>query len=1745
MWGQNKAIWSGVSPEGKGRGAVNANNEILPEEEFRQKRFPGGYAKRCGEWNRVVYDNVIEEPPPEYKKKEGWLFVCGYIDTELAYSYYSRRRQDYSGNLDYDVINEIFTDKWTEDTTWTLSDSVTTRRLSDDLKKVGHTLISDSGYNDWNYSSGSSLYGSENYEEWMKISYGDLRYYNMFIFPRAYPYIKRFEYQSITKSSLDQTSSFKRNTEYYSKAIKETYETPRQNLADLYNSLENLNTDTYDAAGKCPNCGHYYSTNDSIESLMNDPTNLLKSNVSAYDFILFSIDKNITNKVTNQLSNYYINIKEFNEHQMDIFSMSLDYDEHTYNYLKFNYATGYAGFYSGMNYSWTNANSFRYTGKYSDCASTLMENSDITQFEYDYRIHYASAAFFLPYDIVRIRNSNEIEIDAEKTFFWGYDNTNQQSIAVKHYAEKNTFAYHSYFDLYTKFDNWESYTGLKDFFVTDKKQLTNPFKKVVKPFNAIENIYRYYDGNIVDLHNCKNREYLDIPLVVSEKYQSGSQRIVGSFRCPGHGDPKSPCPFAYGWGHYYVVNDKYIFVSNGLGKNYNNRYPTYNGVQDEDNFLDEETAYTFTPSEKLLEEYNKENHPEEYDEIELPDYNSPYSYNPFYFNNINDYNFNFDYFNEYLERGQYIPQTFFSIRRYETENKTNTNNDTVWKITGNEEEGYTLQKIYKMTITSDYNTGFNDNTIKVTSKDGDLSEKSEPLYKQEYGTKKQYLEDGETSIDVYDTDNLVYTQISNINDLYCWGSFLYSVGGLNSIDTGYSPNTKIEYVRTKGRPYTKYDYPVFNLLFRCILSDFLSSEGLSKMQSLNHYYDNEKLFYLAFPEEQDENTPSLFTPIDNKISNIIADAGVKGFYYYLGEASSGHPGTASTSFICMDSNENTNKQYNITWLTWWEKLGQPNGRFVCNASSLIENYYGNAYGIKIDTGYTYDGYPSMRTYKPNLSLIGDLRNNEENKKLITHYYKNALPDFYELDFTGTAAKDGQFIYVAPRIFEIKRKQKLTIKAPRHFIEIPQKYWAPMSLINNPIHVAWEKSQTTLYGCTPYGENGNGEDENGIKYSNKYFIFDESDEQSPWKAKINYPNLQQRFWKNQTPYKNFLLEGVYPSGDTDTFIMVNAWMTDIEEGFSGIELKVEGFTNLADGKCTTGFNVPCDTAMISKVSLEDLSIKEHANIFTQDDDSGYTTNKGIFPVLKSLWQQRKTDGSYGDKMAIFAIETQCMIEGPEYYFSYSPDKLPPGFEQDYKGYLSRGLLISVASGGTFTNYFVDKECGFFNYFKEQNKKRYPINARRAYDDEPEDMRKEVGYYWDFEEAFGPYEIGSPYTFETQLAGKMSFAVTLGDRTTHILFMLAYDIDKWPTLPEDTPTEYEHPEILPEEEYSFRSAFLTAEFNFGVTSEPKIPHPFKDFQIQKTLRPLVTSSRNWTSSKLKNAGREFFVDDTKDEDASDFGDKGYKGDKKEYEGITIPKSLNDKKWGERVWYEFDESTTTLEDLKINRGVIRLVRWRTYTWKEKKVDKNGNLVKDNDGKQKYIEHQDAIAECAVAYTDGQTTKPDNDYVDLFYTGKDTILLRFYRDDSKLETKKKKNAVEGEDYKNVEICVGDVCVENMAIPELMVWQKATKDDTGKVSASKDYLLKLSKLGIFDVITLQQPSEEEDPDESFEVLAIPVVATAAYQADDRNATSKTYFCVSKDCKNWEITGVIGDGFLSHTAAGDKSTAPSEEEKTK
>lgn len=641
-------------------------------------------------------------------------------------------------------------------------------------------------------------------------------------------------------------------------------------------------------------------------------------------------------------------------------------------------------------------------------------------------------------------------------------------------------------------------------------------------------------------------------------------------------------------------------------------------------------------------------------------------------------------------------------------------------------------------------------------------------------------------------------------------------------------------------------------------------------------------------------------------------------------------------------------------------------------------------------------------------------------------------------------------YTATPLFEAK-KQTSTLK---HWVKYDERInykfkWQDVSEWKStlsPIMRPWVESIVTFTGLTPR------------IYNQRPFEFSNLPRASGVKA--NYYN---RFYQNGTAYVNYLCEGIYPTATVGSAYFVNSFVSTMEEGFSGVQIKLNNVFDDENLRVSNGFNLPCDTALIAKVDVNTQTIIEHANVFTKDNDLGYDINKGVFPIIKSFWQSKGENKVVNN--AIFAIETQHLIEGPDLYFSYGPNDMPPGLEENYIGYRSRGLLISIGAGGTNTNYFVGAGSGFFDYFPPQNSKRFPINANRAYDDDPWELTEEVGYYWQFEEAFNRLELSGEYTFATQLAAKMSFAVRLGDNTS-VLLMLAYDIDKWKPNDDDKPTKYEFV-IAPEEEFSFKAAFFTAEF--GSTGDlVSFPHPFKDFQLQKALRPLVKNSK-LSASDLKKAGRKFF-----------------EYEKKKYEGITLPNSFADKKWGERVQYEFEES----EANNITRGVVRLIRWRTFTWKEKK-----------DGK--YIKHQDAIAECAVAYDNGQTTTPDGDYVDLFYTGKDTVLLRFYRDEN-----------------------NEVCVENLAIPEMLVWSKFVVDEnTGKISTSKDYLLKLSKLGIFDVITLHQKSKDEDPDDSFEVLAMPVFA------DD----GKTYFAISKDCKNWEISGVVGDGFLSHSAAGDKT----------
>lgn len=1536
MWGQNKAIWRGGSPEGKGRGAVNANNEILPEEEFRQKRFPGGYAKRCGEWNRVVYDTVIEEPPPEYKKKEGWLFVCGYSNNpeyvEGAGDLAQRLLHYHTGELYYDAVNEIFTDKWDSATAWTLSDSVVSRRISADPKDVGETFVDPN----WD----NTVYGGV---EW-SIN------------------------EPIYEEGLE--PGFHRNLKF--------------------NSSETI------------------STKDWREKLLFNEDNyyILGPTIFGYDYILRFDYQSLTK------NSYDTQFKK--KHNIDITGVDFVRD---------------ASFYKDIS---------KYIYEPSFCDFVFSKGSAIS----DYIPGYS-----------------------KKFILNGTGDTNLEHLKVRSFAF-NAIGTNEFFLK----SNWKSYSAADyQSHIWFNQDHNSIFKS--------EYSYRYETG--MGRWNYKDASPFEI--IRYFEYDNTPQKWISYNQ----------------WGDLReVLKDTFT-----LGISYN----LYSYVSI---LLDIDIGFASKPnySKNVL----SQSQTDVYFILSSNDYDiTKYEYNPFFQLSVSDV---FSTFNHHTDNyiGYYkkIKIYFFDLLNTNIEN---TITESIMSYNKSFElNNYIYYKSTSMMGEHDYSSYYTGEKIEFSNYDTYGKTDTSVISVNSYLDSYSWGEDAKEGSVVY-TFTLPMRNRSAV--IYNPQKFNYSCYKLKKLNSSYKEDVRAFGKSPDADRVDLLIYPHETLIAQ---DHKLRYDGEHSSPDHWLYFDDS---YAEYDDKYYYTVKNIYQMCLYNYHESFTDFDYKVL---------GYAGKIETDIsLSKEEADNYTPPDGYTWLKWFDtdSSGAANGitllkidkkiRIASMTLTDLTLYFVRPHSKKAIKNIK-NRYKQSPTLNQDAYLSSSLLRASYNKNSLNHYTKyNDINLYYtfsywniDLDEFGRTAEYERIIHVT------------TV---------------------SPIMRPWKDNIITFTGLTP-------------KKYNEIFFKDYEDRDNKRTNKIqriiyiNYleeinVNYYNRFYKNGTPYQNYLIEGIYPDLASKHTYFVNSFVTTIQEGFSGVQIKLNGVYDEENLRISNAFNLPCDTALIAKVNVSDSVIVKHANVFTKDNDLGYDINKGIFPVIKSFWIPKKEEGVTNSvENAIFAIETQHLIEGPKLYFSHSPNDMPPGLEENYIGYKSRGLLISVCGGGTYTNYFVGEESGFFKYFPEQNTKRYPINANRAYDDDPWELAKEVGYYWQFEEAFNRLEVSGEYTFATQLAAKMSFGVRLCNNTS-VLFMLAYDIDKWKPDDDDKPTKYEFI-INPEEEFSFKAAYFTAEFG-SVGNLVSFPHKFKDFQIQKTLRPLVTSSRNWTSSKLKDAGREFFVDDEKDEDATDFGDKGYKGDKKEYEGITIPKSLQGKKWGARVWYEFDENDKTLEDLKINRGVIRLVRWRTYTWKEKKVDKNGDLAKDKDGKQKYIEHQDAIAECAVAYTDGQTTKPDNDYVDLFYTGKDTILLRFYRDDSKLETKKKKNAVEGEDYKNVEICVGDVCVENMAIPELMVWQKATKDDTGKVSASKDYLLKLSKLGIFDVITLQQPSEEEDPDESFEVLAIPVVATAAYQANDRNATSKTYFCVSKDCKNWEITGVIGDGFLSHTAAGDKSTAPSEEEKTK
>ena len=1662
--------WEG-GYSGAGKSAVWSNNNIEGGI-FRRKVFKDGYAKRFGEWNKVfIKEEEEEEIPIRERTPEGSIFISGWGNETVTNSY-SYGGQTYSwsykvknlliqsGDIEYNSLTKRFKSKWYQAKTWILSDSIVSKRISTDDKEVGHVLADVQAFYNINAQGGFGVNLATRPE--------DVAYYPYYeknclgVWPRGFPFIKRYEYQSITKNSLDQESAFARDTSYYSSIFQELYEIPRQNLTDLSASL------SMEDCG----CGKFHASGEEAANLKAE---LIKKNVSAYNFTLHSIDQNLLNKnITNQKSKFYINLEEFRAHPDNIAEGIKMYkgseEEKTYDMFSVEFADCY----------------------YKD-KSTLIEGSDITKLEYDWRIYYDLLTPFTPCDIKTIVKSAKVMLVEDEYYdgiTFGYLKGYEEDITpiyLRDYVKKNNYGYNSYFNLS---QYYPSHRSLRHLTFSKVNEIKQSQQNTFALFNKVEYVTQYYDPNTFSTSGACGGKTVTAPLTrqllnpnsgagftltwLFDNSTHGVAGVIVGFIPCNDGQlcamkDAGPC----GVGHYKAgasASSYYLEDSGNHGSGYNNQSFGKAGVQD-GNELGESETKTYTPSEDLLANIAEELADENKETIST-------AFNPFQTNN-------YYYSDYYSKRYQYIPQTFFSNRKY-IRKETSNEEQITYEIEGSEEEGYTFRVTTKTTDTRDY------------SGDAEVKEYGtiigEPVYIKELITTEKTFEyeDFETG-EIIETDytyavtdgSYIEKEATNINQ--------FDGIGNNSVDSDVTAREITDYIRTKGRFHVPEDFPPINDLFNnYFFIDFLNPSALDELSYIPEKYEYK---YHEISTE-DEEYPDPFTSTTSSLASSSGGGGGGGngntFTTTYNSYGRLDPCSYDISFYCnspmkfeYDDEGNVTSSYyvrpyqglNCKWDRTLPSIGHVNNSGGWNTSINSDGTITSSTSGYNDTADAYSENDEFNDY-----ITG-----EKTEKNISRVVSTTLPDYYSIDFYNNSFKNSPFFYSASRFVECTKKSlDVYIRIDKPIIEGSATF---SSFLCHP----WDESIATHYGCC------------NTENKNKYFFFNNKINKSKksYEATTNYQNLHNRFYYDKTPYINFLTEGVYPSGKENCFTMMNVWMTDIEEGFSGIELQINDFTNLFEGKCTTGFNVPCDTAMVSTVSLENMSTSEKLNIFSKDEeDTRYVTNKGIFPILKSFWHSEKFD-----KEAFFAIETQCMIEGPEYFFSSSAEELPPGFEADYEGYLSRGLMLTTIKNGEYKNKYIGEDTGFFEYFKEQNKKRDKINARRAYDDAPEDMREEQGYYWSFEEAFGPYEMSSPYTFETQLAAKMSFTANL-DGDIGVLILLAYDIDKWPADSKNTPNEnfYEHPEIVESEKYKLKTAWLTVDFN-----KEEVINKFKDFQMSEVFCPLIKNSKKWTDKKLKDAGREYAYDDDKP--------------KLLYQGITVPKKYNLVDTKDNEWlpqYEFDEKER--EKLLIDHGVIRVVRQRLFTWREPKIDtKTGKQIKRND-KPVFIEHRDAIIECAVNYdADNQSGT-----VDLFYTGEKTVLLRVSKSDSKTDTEK---SDDGEEI--YEVCVGDVEIESLVIPKTMCWQ----EESGYVGNTYNYSLhiyNLTKVGIFDTLKIKEKAEDVPPEEQkvvMEVLTIPVLTS----------NNETFYCVSKDCKNWEITGKVGNGFLSHQASNVELTEKDKE----
>lgn len=1591
---------------GLGRKGVWSQNNILPDEIAQRHTYQGVTTKRFGLWNTVRVTPEEPEIPPRNPRGKGIIYLHG-----------STNGPFFEGEMTYDTYTERFEIKFEEISYPVYSDCANLRRMSELRENVGR------------------VYGS--------IPYARIKDFQMAPIENGKTYIKRFEYQSVTKSSLDTESPYRRNTKYYSNVFNQLYEKGRP--------LE------FEKKLCCSRCGQYYYTGALMPADQSASIAFQKDSDAPGYF--YTVDDREEMRVQNPQHKQYYDAEEIENlrdyktiRAVDWDITKQEYDYRILYYPKWQFFQAEITGYQGAT-GWVDCDCRHGIKAYTTMGT---EGSYINVQEYAEQNEYS----YMSYSTYM----NQIAQASMATIKWRFKQEMTTQVA-RTTVHKDEYAYEAL--------AWHSSAGRVYTNAGFPMVEYNTKAKLKKQWGA----YYTHEGD-EEVIRC------DVMAVFYTGYggdtHGGAERGISEDKTIGHH-----------WLKYssvtleYAALPWYDFADDGYGN-----FPPGEFLQDPDNSksLDDDDLANegITPK-------NNESSVDEKKEKLYPNYYQT-SVDPFFITYVANFSTND------IDLQCYVPHVFTNVQRYKEIGKLEER-----LVTATDEKAvYSTKKLIQK------DGGDGNKYSFLSDVNGQAPDITNSLYwfEQKQRTGKvwvaiySYPDDPEPGITYYwhreeeakfndGVEKVYYTQTHNL-----------SAKWINLDDLFHSPYWKYGYGNGSWEPYGHTGYSFRKVQqrvctayskysFLCVGSPGLYDSVFNRYIFIDFLEDKSTISEEEMPvakhgihqtDEFDDNySDSLFGDMTESEWKSIQSWYGGDYYREKIRLEIARP---TYKFTClsyefgghMDDPDNcySNKvpisfsTRTVTYQYPWISLG---------TETTDDGYVYETFALDVDelTGLnTFEEkipYPAIHPdYRDSTAGNARLDLTPKKKKTpaeISPVWENvAIPSYY-LTYWQYAWNQFALAY-SERILYCTREK------------------GPLSKIYNAnynfIH-PWSGSILTGIGCCP------------IRLKDKYLVFDgkKTATKNAWDPSINQPYMINRFHSSGCMFVNYISDGVYAHPDGDKFIIISPWFTDIDEGFAGIQLRINGLTDFGNGKCSAGFNMSCDSALVATYNIDGPRVSS-ANIYSVDKESSskYTVNKGIFPIIKGLWQP-KADSKAASNMAnaLLMIETQCMIEGPEYFFGKNENDFPPGFEKDFKGYMSRGLMVAISTGGKYHNYLIGgKDCGFFNYFKPQNEKREKINCRRAHDTKPKAMRKEEGYYWDCEEAFGPYEIASPFTFETQIAAKLSFTVRVGENYC-VLFLLAYDIDKWPCTAEDTPSdETSYTPVNPQEEYKFKSAYFALNFGNGGT-KPTWSEKFQDFTMEYIFTTVKLDRAQFSSRQLDKLGLKYF----------EYG-------KKTYKGIIVPKVYTGKNaHGLRMLphYNIDESYSKKEENKVKRGIVRLIRWRTFEWKVAKLEGDGITPQtDINGDVQYDNYTGAIAQVAVDFD--QTFQPD-----MYYTGGDkSVLLCFYQ-------KEKSTKIE---------------VKNLHIPNVMVWQenKTTDDDLlNNEYKYEEHLLNLTQVGIFDTVVIEKraPSgtSKKDYNETFmlEALTIPVVSTSGH----------TYLCVTKDCEHWEIAGRVDQGVvLKHLAAG-------------